>query len=138
MRISDWSSDVCSSDLVGRLSPVSARRFVPRSRAKTPTPVFARPRRTPRARLLAVEAATCAVAAHRQPGRVVMDDEILRASTANKGRPFLDTPQAPHYVCLSPRPLEQMPVAGARPTFRKPVPFVRYHLVSLVLSSSSR
>src|SRR3546814_12122212 len=89
--------------------------FVPRSRAKTPTPVFARPRRTPRARILAVEAATCAVAAHRQPGRVVMDDEIIRAANATKGSPFLDTAHAAHYAVLARRPLEHMRVAGGAP-----------------------
>src|SRR3546814_5968196 len=138
MRISDWSSDVCSSDLVGRLSPVSARRFVPRSRAKTPTPVFARPRRPPRARILAVEAATCAVAAHRQPGRVVMDDEIIRAANAKKGSPFLDTAQAAHYVGLSRRTLEKMRVAGGGPKFRKHGRYVRYHIDDLDDWSSAR
>src|SRR3546814_5274426 len=81
--------------------------------------------------MLAVEAATCAVAAHRQPGRVVMDDEIIRAANAKKGSPFLDTAQAAHYVGLSRRTLEKMRVAGGGPRFRKHGRYVRYHIDDL-------
>src|SRR3546814_4882543 len=41
MRISDWSSDVCSSDLVGR--PREARPFEPAHRARPPVPGPCRP-----------------------------------------------------------------------------------------------
>lgn len=60
-----------------------------------------------------------------------MDDEILRASRAKKGSPFLSTKQAAFYLGVSPRKLQSMRVAGSGPTFRRHCRFVRYHIDDL-------
>src|SRR3546814_16760644 len=44
MRISDWSSDVCSSDLLGELSPVGRRGIGPRTIACYVMRIFERER----------------------------------------------------------------------------------------------
>jgi len=60
-----------------------------------------------------------------------MDDEIIRATNAKKGSPFLNTDQAAHYIGLSRRTLEKMRTAGDGPRFRKHGRYVRYHIDDL-------
>ena len=60
-----------------------------------------------------------------------MDDEIIRASKAKRGCPFLNTDQAAYYVGLSRRTLEKMRTHGGGPRYRKHGRYVRYHIVDL-------
>ena len=60
-----------------------------------------------------------------------MDDEIIRATNAKKGSPFLNTDQAAFYIGLSRRTLEKMRTAGDGPRFRKHGRYVRYHIDDL-------
>lgn len=60
-----------------------------------------------------------------------MNDEILRASRAKKGSPFLSTKQAAFYLGVSPRKLQALRVAGSGPVFRRHCRFVRYHIDDL-------
>ena len=60
-----------------------------------------------------------------------MDDEIIRATNAKKGSPFLNTDQAAFYIGLSRRTLEKMRTAGEGPRFRKHGRYVRYHIDDL-------
>ncbi len=59
------------------------------------------------------------------------DDEIMRAATAKRGSPFLNTAQAAFYIGLSRRTLEKMRLTGAGPRFRKHGRYVRYHIADL-------
>jgi len=60
-----------------------------------------------------------------------MDDEIVRATRAKKGSPFLSTEQAAFYLGLSPRKLQQMRGRGTGPRFRRHSRYVRYHIDDL-------
>lgn len=60
-----------------------------------------------------------------------MDDEIIRASRAKRGCPFLSTEQAAYYIGLSPRTLEKMRIHGGGPRYRKHGRYVRYHIDDL-------
>jgi hypothetical protein len=60
-----------------------------------------------------------------------MDDEVVRASRAKKGSPFLSTEQAAFYLGLSPRKLQQMRAGGSGPEFRRHGRYVRYHIDDL-------
>ena len=64
-------------------------------------------------------------------------DPYDRAAQAKKGSPFLNTPQAAHYVGLSARTLEKMRVVGGGPQFRKHGRYVRYHIDDLDAWSAS-
>ena len=59
------------------------------------------------------------------------DDAINRAARARRGSPFLNTPQAAHYIGLSGRTLEAMRAQGLGPDFRRHGRFVRYHIDDL-------
>ena len=67
-----------------------------------------------------------------------MDDDATRAANAKKGSPFLNTPQAAHYVGLSERTLEKMRVVGGGPAYRKHGRYVRYHIDDLDAWSRER
>ena len=67
-----------------------------------------------------------------------MDDEATRAARARRGSPFLNTAQAAHYICLSPKTLEKMRVEGGGPKFRKHGRYVLYHIRDLEHWSSTR
>lgn len=59
------------------------------------------------------------------------DDEIIRATKAKRGSPFLNTAQSAFYIGLSRRTLEKMRLTGAGPRFRKHGRYVRYHIDDL-------
>lgn len=56
------------------------------------------------------------------------DDEILRATRAKKGSPFLNTEQAAFYLGLSARKLQAMRSKGEGPRYRRHSRYVRYHI----------
>lgn len=56
------------------------------------------------------------------------DDEVLRATRAKKGSPFLNTEQAAFYLGLSARKLQAMRSKGEGPRFRRHSRYVRYHI----------
>lgn len=60
-----------------------------------------------------------------------MDDEFVRAQSAKKGCPFLNTEQAAFYLGLSPRWLKVMRSDGTGPSFRRHCRYVRYHIADL-------
>jgi hypothetical protein len=60
-----------------------------------------------------------------------MDDDVLRATNAKKGSPFLTTDQAGFYIGLSGRTLARMRTAGGGPRFRRHGRYVRYHIEDL-------
>jgi predicted DNA-binding transcriptional regulator AlpA len=67
-----------------------------------------------------------------------MDDgERPRTGAQPPRRPFLNTPQAAHYVGLSARHLERMRARGSGPRFRRHGRFVFYHLDDLVAWSEA-
>ena len=66
------------------------------------------------------------------------DDENKRAATAKKGSPFLNTPQAAHFLALSQRTLEKMRWKGRGPKYRKHGRHVKYHIDDLIAYSSGR
>ena len=55
-----------------------------------------------------------------------MDDRSARAAAARTGSPYLNTPQAAHYLGLSQRTLERMRTLGIGPAYRKHGQQVRY------------
>ena len=60
-----------------------------------------------------------------------MDDEVVRATKAKKGSPFLNTAQAAFYVGLSEKTVEKMRRRGDGPRFRRHGRFIRYHIDDL-------
>jgi predicted DNA-binding transcriptional regulator AlpA len=58
-------------------------------------------------------------------------DDRPRAEPYPPRRPFLNTPQAAHYLGLSARHLERMRARGTGPRFRRHGRFVFYHLHDL-------
>lgn len=60
-----------------------------------------------------------------------MDDDILHATDAKKGSPFLTTEQAARYLGLSRQALEKMRRQGRGPRYRKHGRYVRYHIADL-------
>lgn len=60
-----------------------------------------------------------------------MDDEVVRASRAKKGSPFLSTEQAAFYLGLSARKMQGMRAAGTGPVFRRHGRYIRYHIDDL-------
>lgn len=58
-----------------------------------------------------------------------MDDAQQRA--AHGRGPFLNTPQAAHYLGLSARHLERLRARGGGPVFRRHCRFVVYHIDDL-------
>lgn len=61
----------------------------------------------------------------------MLDDTIIRASTAKKSCPFLSTEQAGRYLGLSARKMQEMRVSGTGPPFRRHSRCVRYHISDL-------
>src|SRR3546814_4802219 len=59
MRISDWSSDVCSSDLFARCERNLRRSFVVKSRTKPPAPTAAHPNNSPCSSRAAYRLSSC-------------------------------------------------------------------------------
>lgn len=59
------------------------------------------------------------------------DDQRPRTARHMPQRPFLNTPQAAHYVGLSARHLERMRSRGGGPRFRRHGRFVFYHVEDL-------
>jgi predicted DNA-binding transcriptional regulator AlpA len=64
-----------------------------------------------------------------------MDDDTIRARQAT---PFVNTPQAAHYLGLSARFLERMRSSGDGPVFRRHGRYVFYHLDDLDAWSGMR
>lgn len=60
-----------------------------------------------------------------------MDDEVVRASRARKGSPFLSAEQAAFYLGISTRQLQQMRGRGTGPFFRRHTRYIRYHIDDL-------
>lgn len=60
-----------------------------------------------------------------------MDDDVVRATQAKRGSPFLNTAQAAFYVGLSSKTVEKMRRRGDGPRFRRHGRFVRYHIDDL-------
>lgn len=58
-------------------------------------------------------------------------DDGERARQARRESPFLDTQQAAHYLCLSPRTLQQLRSRDTGPRFRRHSRRVRYHIDDL-------
>ncbi len=81
--------------------------------------------------ILAVRAPIFALLTVDLQGMLFMEDDIERADNARKGSPFLNTPQAAHYIGLSRRTLEKMRTQGSGPRFRKHGRYVRYHIADL-------
>lgn len=66
-----------------------------------------------------------------------MEDDTMRAEQARKRSPYLNTPQAAHYLCISSRLLEQLRKRGSGPAFRRHSRFVYYHVDDLVAWSQA-
>ncbi len=60
-----------------------------------------------------------------------MEDANIRAATARKGCPYLNTEQAAYHLGLSPRTLQTMRRTGKGPRFRRHGSLVRYHIDDL-------
>lgn len=58
-------------------------------------------------------------------------DDILRATSARRGSPFLNTDQAAAYLGLSSRQLKRLRVRGSGPLFRRHSRYVQYHIEDL-------
>lgn len=60
------------------------------------------------------------------------DDEDARAERARSGNPFLNSPQAAHYLRMSNRQIERLRSRGDGPIFRRHGRYIRYHIDDLV------
>jgi hypothetical protein len=65
-------------------------------------------------------------------------DDILRATSAKRGSPFLNTEQAAVYLGISSRLLKGMRVQGDGPIFRRHCRYVQYHIDDLDAWSRER
>jgi hypothetical protein len=66
-----------------------------------------------------------------------MDDRNARAAAARQGSPYLNTPQAAHFLVCSQRTLERMRTEGVGPNYRKHGRHVRYLIDDLESWSSA-
>jgi hypothetical protein len=69
--------------------------------------------------------------AGREQEAIMEEDDIVRATRAKKGSPFLNTEQAAFFLGLSARKLQSMRAAGEGPRFRRHARYVRYHIDDL-------
>jgi hypothetical protein len=68
-----------------------------------------------------------------------MDDDLPeRANIARRGSPYLNTPQAAHFLSLSTRTLEKFRATGKGPKWRRHTHFVQYHVDDLIAWSEGR
>ena len=65
------------------------------------------------------------------------DSDIARAERARRSHPFLNTPQAAHYLGISARLLEKMRARGEGPPYRRHSRFIQYHVDDLIAWSES-
>lgn len=67
-----------------------------------------------------------------------MDDNIQRAERAKRGSPYLNTPQAAHYLGISERTMQRMRARGTGPVPRRHAHMVQYHIDDLDAWSLAR
>lgn len=67
-----------------------------------------------------------------------MEDQVLRAESAKRGTPYLNTAQAAHYLGISVRTMQRLRARGRGPMPRRHALMVLYHIDDLDAWSQAR
>jgi hypothetical protein len=70
--------------------------------------------------------------------RSMNDDPNIRAQTAKKGSPFLNSEQAAHFLGMTGRYLRKLRALGKGPVWRRHARVVQYHVDDLTAWSETR